>query len=431
MPARKRSRSGSESAAPPVANAAAAGSLSPYQWSDVVQYLKAEDLKALRLAGGKELHLADPSLTCHLQLRMDKAPFFTAANSFKPNQAKKWLTNRQVLVLNDAGPKICPHRVEHLVAKGFLDSVTQLVIFDCHVHREIFALLAQLPKLKFLRLASHASEQDEGVLDELESIVTSIGGMHLLQHLDVEFDCVVHGSRLNILKRLRGLQSLRLRGFDLSDGISSMAGLANLSNLHLCHGNFFSSPSNDVDENDLLLLMGLTALEQVHLEGFDCLSDMGLKPLSTTPASMKRLVLKHCQDLDEDCLPIIGRMGQLTSLHIVHSAYDEVPIFDTESLHNLNGLASLKSLSLFYVLEDPSDLRALWGLASLETLNIALEDELDDEEVEDLCQTVLPIFGSLRKLRIFSEAGMGYSYRLGKLEVEHTPFTFGDLVYLE
>lgn len=97
----------------------------------------------------------------------------------------------------------------------------------------------------------------------------------------------------------------------------------------------------------------------------------------------------------------------------------------------MNALVALKSLSLFYVLEDPSDLKELWGLASLETLNIALEDELDKEDVDDLCETILPTFGSLRKLRIFSEDGMAYSCPYGDIEVEHAPFTFGDLVYLE
>eukprot|EP00571_Detonula_confervacea_P017832 CAMPEP_0172298136 /NCGR_PEP_ID=MMETSP1058-20130122/916_1 /TAXON_ID=83371 /ORGANISM="Detonula confervacea, Strain CCMP 353" /LENGTH=426 /DNA_ID=CAMNT_0013007377 /DNA_START=117 /DNA_END=1397 /DNA_ORIENTATION=- len=415
--------------APP--SSAAASSLSPHQWSDVVQYLTADELKELRLAGSKEMHLADPCLTSHLQLRMDKAPFFSAANNSTLSQAKKWLTNRRRLVVNHAVPKMCPYRVAYLVANGLLDSVSQIVIFDCHAHRRVFALLAQLPNLESLRLASHASDQEEGAMDELEFIVASVGRVHSLKHLDIEFDCVIPGSRLSFLRGLQGLQHLRLRGFDLSDGIRSMGGLRDLKTLHLCHGNFYSSPSNDVNEKDLINLLSLTNVNQVHLEGFDCLSETGLKPFSTTPASVKRLVLKHCQDLNDDCLPSIGRMENLTSLHFVHSAYDEVPIFDIESLHHINALVALKSLSLFYVLEDPTDLRALWGLTSLETLNIALEDELDEEDVDYLRQNILPMFGSLRKLRIFSEESMCCTCRHGKLEIEYAPFTFGDLVYLE
>ena len=135
-----------------------------------------------------------------------------------------------------------------------------------------------------------------------------------------------------------------------------------------------------MDEKELINLIDLTKLEQVHLEGFDCLSEIGLKSFTTAPTSVNRLVLKHCQDMGEECLPSIGRMEQLTALHIVHSSYDDVPIFDTDCLQDLNSLVTLKSLSLFYVLEDPSDLQVLWGLrGSLETLNIALEDELDEE----------------------------------------------------
>lgn len=377
------------------------------------------------------MHLADPSLTCHLRLRMDRAPFFSPDNKFTETQAKKWLTNRHRLVINDPSPKICPQRVAYLAANGFFDSISEVVIFDCHVHRTIFSLLAQLPNIESLKLASHASDEKEGVLDELEIMVSSAGEIHGLKHLDVEFDCVVHGSRLSFLRNLDGMQHLRLRGFDLSDGISSMAGLGHLTSLHLCHGNFYSSPNNDVNEKDLVTLMNLTNLQEVHLEGFDGLTHIGLKPFSTTPTSLKRLILKHCQDLNEECLPSIGRMEQLTSLHIVHSAYDEVPILDAESLHHLNSLVSLKSLSLFYVLEDPSVIKNLWGLASLETLNIALEDELEEEDVDYLCQTVLPRFSSLRKLRVFSEDSMGYSFCIGNIEVEHAPFAFGDLVYLE
>lgn len=175
--------------------------------------------------------------------------------------------------------------------------------------------------------------------------------------------------------------------------------------------------------------MGLSNVQQVHLEGFDCLSDIGLRPFSRATASIQHLALKHCQDLSEECLPSMGSMKHLKSLHIIHSSYDEVTVF--ESLQNLNALVELKTLSLFYCIDNIADLGALWGLASLETLNIALEDDLDEEDFDYLCQAILPIFGSLRKLRIFSEDSMGYSFRYGHLDIEYAPFAFGDLVYLD
>mmetsp|Transcript_38810 Transcript_38810/g.66241 ORF Transcript_38810/g.66241 Transcript_38810/m.66241 type:complete len:430 (-) Transcript_38810:108-1397(-) len=427
---RKRSYSATKTRpAVPVADRTAAIHLSPHQWSDIVQYLTAEELKALRLAGSRDVPLADPSLTCHLQLRMDKAPFFSANDMFLVSQARKWLTNRQALVINDVAPKICPNRVAYLVGNGFLDSVSQIVIFDCHLHRVLFSLLSQLPNLESLRLASHASDQGK-LLDDLEAMVANVGKMLRLKKLDIEFDCVIHGSRLSFLRKLHSLEHLRLRGFDLSDGITSMGGLIKLNYLHLCHGNFYSSPSNDVNEKDLLNLMALTNLKQVHLEGFDALSDIGLKAFSNKSASIQNLGLKHCQDLSEECLPSLGQMTHLTSLHFVNSAYDEVPIFDDECLHYLNALVKLESLSLFYVLEDLSDLRELWGLESLQTLNIAFDETMTIDAVQKLCQTISPIFGSLQKLRIFSEEGMNSSFRIGAIQVEFAPFTFGDLVYL-
>jgi len=51
-----------------------------------------------------------------------------------------------------------------------------------------------------------------------------------------------------------------------------------LESLHLCHGDFYSSPSDDIREEDLSNLIGLINLKHVHLEGFDALSDIGLKP---------------------------------------------------------------------------------------------------------------------------------------------------------
>ena len=414
------------------AAAGAASSLSLHQWTGVIQYLTTEDLKALRLVGDKEMNMEDPYLTRHLQLRMDKAKFFSSLAADAVNttldQARRWLTNRRRLVINDASAEMCPHRVAYLAATGYMDSISELVIFDCHAHSQIFSLLTQLPNLESLRLASHANEQEEGVLDSLECIVKSVGRIHSLKQLDIEFDCVIHGSRLSFLRSSPGIKHLRLRGFDLSDGISSMSGLKDLSTLHLCHGNFFSSPANDVHQEDLSSLLSLTKVERVHLEGFDCLSDVGLKPFSTQPSSVKSLVLKHCQDISDECLPSVGRMQHLTSLHIVHSAYDEVSILDDEGLQSLNSLVALKNLSLFYVLDNIGDLEALWALgSSLEVLNIALEEDLDDEDIE----TIVGMFDSLKKLRIFSEDCMGYSYQYGDLEVEYALFTFGDLLYLE
>lgn len=421
---------------------AAATRLSPHEWTGVVkyvaQYLTAAEVKALRLVGSRELNLSEPSLTCHLQLRMDKAPFFSSTDSsgFDEDRARKWLTNRHRLVINDVNASICPDRVAHMLSHGYLDSISQLVVFDCHAHKSIIAQLSQLTSLESLVLADHeTSDQGEQgqVLDDLESIVASVGNLQALKHLDIEFDCTIHGSRLSILKNLKGLEHLRLRGFDLSgDGLNHMRELVTLESLHLCHGNFYSSPSDDIREEDLSNLMGLINLKHVHLEGFDGLSDIGLKPFCTPYASVERLILKHCQDLSEDCLSSIGRMRHLTSLHLVHSAYDDAPVFNRESLRQLNAMTKLESLSLFYVLEDLSDLSALGGLTSLETLNIALEDDgIDLEDLNHLCHSILPAFTSLRTLRIFSEEGKTHQYHLGQLRVEFAAFNFGDLVYLE
>ncbi|KAL9186361.1 hypothetical protein ACHAXT_005599 [Thalassiosira profunda] len=412
-----------------------AGRMSPHELQcfnqGIIRYLTADELKALRLVGGKALQLTDPSLTSHLQLRMDRAPFFRADNynSFPEDRTKKWLANRRRLVIKGADAKICPSRVADLVADGSLDAASELVVNDCHAHRDVISLLTRLPHLDSLTLASHEDDDDQALLENLEYILSQVGKMKSLRHLDLEFHCTVHGSRLSFLRDMKGLESLRLRGFDLSyGGISYMREMRFLTSLHLCHGNIYNSPSDDVNEEELLQLMELPNLEHVHLEGFDSLTSVGLKPFCQSSDSVKSLVLKHCQSLSEDCLPSIGQMKQLTSLHLVHSAYDDAPVIDAEGLQHLNALSSLKSLGLFYMLDNLSDLGGLWGLTSLETLNIAVEDGIELGDLDYLCQSVLPVFVSLRKLRIFSEDGTSYTCQRENLEVEFAPFNFGDKV---
>lgn len=391
---------------------------------DIVEYLETDDFKALRLAGNKSLPFADPMLTSHLQLRMDKAPFFRAGcNYLSEGDIMQWLINRSKIVINDANAAICPSRVAYLVANGFLNSISQIIILDAGSHHETISQLAKLPNVDSLMLVDSGES-----LDELELITTYIGNMRSLKKLDIEFDCVVSGSRLSFLNDLKRLKYLRLRGFDLSEGIHNMGNL-NLDTLHLCHGNFYSSPDDDVDQNDLLHLSNMTNLKNLHLEGFDCLTSSGFEPFCASE-SMTNLVLKHCQELCEETLPTIGRLTSLKSFHIVHSAFDDVPVFQKNDLKHLNSLSDLKSLSLFYVIENISDLRILRGLSSLETLNIAFDEEIDEEDLENICTSFLATFASLQKVRIFSEESMNRSFRCGNLEIEFAQFNFGDLVYL-
>jgi len=113
------------------------------------------------------------------------------------------------------------------------------------------------------------------------------------------------------------------------------------------------------------------------------------------------LVLKHCQESSEDCLSSIGRMTKLKSLHMINSEGDDAPIFGSEDLHHLNTLTELKSLSLFYVFEEPSDLSCLKGLTSLETLNLAYEYPMEEDELEDIIIPLLSTFPHLRNLEYF------------------------------
>lgn len=306
------------------------------------------------------------------------------------------------------------------------DGATELTILDCRVLARPTSVLLEsfCPRLASLALVDGVCDPyDVGALEDLEAVVSRLGALRSLVRLEVEFEyCVVDGCRLSSLAGLRRLEHLRLRGFDLSDGIAHVGRLRSLRSLHLCHGNARISPDNDVDERHLLALTGMTDLRRVHLENFDGLSDIGMRPFCDAPSSVGSLVLRHCQGLDRDCLSGCGRSRCLTSLHVVHGPCDDVTTFDREGLRHLNALTSLRSLSLLRALGDLSDLMVLRGMASLESLNVALEGDLDPHDLRALCRScVLPTFPSLRRLRIFSEEDDGAvtrAFRCGRLDVE-------------
>ena len=400
--------------------------LSNDQVRDIISYVDTNDFKSLRLSGNKAMCLSDPKLTCHLQLRMDKVPFFLENNlNFSEDYIKLWLTNRSRIVIQDVNVPWSLHRVSYLISNGFMNSVNEIVVHNCHCHHRIIELLSHLPHVTSITLVDrgdHSSAAD-GLL---ETIIAHVGdNMTSLTSLDIEFDTVIHGSRLKFLRRLEHLTYLRLIGFDLSEGICNVGLLHQLTTLHLCHGNFYSSPNDDVNEKDLTDLIGLRKLKRLHLEGFDCLTGAGLASFATQ--SIQDLILKHCQETSIDCLSSIERMENLNSLHIVNGSCDDFDTFDTQSLQRLNSLSELKSLSLFYVLDDYSDLRALPGLTSLKTLNVALDENLNREDVENICR----MFPMVQKLRVFSENGMEHTYQHDGVDIEFASFSFGDILQLD
>lgn len=396
-------------------------------WSNIISYMEVDDFKALRLSS-KLLGLTDPKFSSHLTLRIDKVPFFceNVFRNFDKELARKWLYKRTKLVINDHRTEL--RAMDYLVSHGYLDSITNVIVYDSHCHRRAIEKLTRLPNLKSIKLADQG-EKESSEIEKLESILLTVANSSSLTNLDVEFDSVLSGTRLSFLRGLDKLKHLRLQGFDLSDGLCNLVSLSNLETLNLCHGNFYSSPDDDVNEKDLTDLVGLHKLTTVHLEGFDCLSGIGLAPFCTK--GLKTLAMKHCQELSEECLPTIGMMTRLNALHIINSACDDVTPILCDKLKHLNSLVELKCLSLFYMLDDPSDLQVLLGLVSLETLNLAFEGDLDNEELEELCNILIQNIPSLKLLRVFSEdQDMEYNFEHGWLQVECSQFQFGDLVFV-
>lgn len=310
-------------------------------------------------------------------------------------------------------------------------------MYDASCHGQTIAQLALLPSIKSLKLVDHhlaggqrSEDYDTRVQENLDAIVDSLRKMTSLKVLDIEVDSVISGGKLSALEDMKELKSLRLRGFDFSAGVKSIGCLSELEELHLCHGNFYSSPEKEVNEKDLLELSNLKQIKSVHLEGFDNMTDLGVKPFCQSK-SIKSLVLKHCQDLTGDSCTTMGAMTSLNALHVINSAYDDIQDFETEHLVQLLPLKELKTLSLFYVLIDQYDILDLEGLDNLETLNVAFTIDMSQEEFNVLCQTILPIFPSLKKVRIYGEDFMEQSMAVGKLEIEFASFNLGDVVELD
>lgn len=370
---------------------------------------------------------------------MDVVPFFGADKKYTSRSIRRWLHSRKRLVINGRDHNIHPARVKYLVEKGFLDAVSQIVVFDCSCHGAVISQLVTLPNVLTFKLVDHHLARggqimnkghDCKVQENLDAVVDSLRKMSTLNALDIEVDCVVSGRRLSALEDMKELKSLRLRGFDFSEGVKSIGRLTQLEHLHLCHGNFYSSPEKEIYEEDLLELSDLTRIKTVHLEGFDALTDVGLKSFCQNK-EVKELVLKHCQDLSGDSCSSMGAMPSLNALHIINSAYDDIQDFETEHLVQLLPLKQLKTLSLFYVLIDQYDILDLEGLVNLETLNVAFTINMSQEEFCVFCKTILPVLPSLKKVRVFGEDFMAYKMTVGDLEIEFDSFNLGDMVYLD
>jgi hypothetical protein len=83
------------------------------------------------------------------------------------------------------------------------------------------------------------------------------------------------------------------------------------------------------------------------------------------------------------------------------------------------------------VLIDQYDILDLEGLDNLETLNVAFTIDMSQNEFDVLCKTILPIFPSLKKLRVYGEDFMENQMTYKNIEIEFAPFNLGDVVKLD
>ncbi|KAL7512303.1 hypothetical protein ACHAXN_009240 [Cyclotella atomus] len=398
-----------------------------YQWVEIIKYLDADDLKSLRLASNKALRFHNPIFTSHLPLRMDLVPFFGKDSKYTANQMKLWLCKRKRLLIRGRTKIIQYPRVASLIKAGFMNSITDIEIANCSGYKYTIEHLAKLPNLKHLKLVDRYPyleriDQKGKVYDifvkETSEIVNSLADMTGLESLDIEFDCIVNGSHLSILQNMKCLRSLRLRGFDFSQGIEHIRHLTKLENLHLCHGNTYLSANGLVPLDAFhSLTTNLENLKSIHIESMDSMPHDQIKPL-TKFESVTELTFKHCQGIKGEVLSSIGTMTQLRELHFVYGIIDKFDDFESEDLVHLQNLKKLKVLTLMYVMIDQYDLLDLEGMDELETLNIGLVAEMTEKGFHIMLKTLLPLLPSLKKVRIFGSSPEDVQIRYQDIDID-------------
>ena len=327
-----------------------------------------------------------------------------------------------------------------LITHGYMKSVTELTVKNCVHHRLTIAQLAQLPNLKHLELSDRHpfaaaidknSKYYDSVVQITSAIIDSIATLNGLETLDIDFGCTVKGTHLSVLQHVRGLRSLRLRGFDLSQGLNHIGKLTYLEHLHVCHGNTLHRSEQTVPSDAFASLpCNLQSLKSIHIENMDNITYEQVKPLSQM-RTITSLTFKHCQEMKGDILPIIGTMSSLQELHIINSPLDSCEAFETEELEQLANLKSLKKLTLMHVLIDQYDILDLEGLNELETLNIALDRDMFKEEFDQLITTILPVLPKLERLRIYGMEPVHYDMRCMKYDVDFRFFDVSGSVELD
>ena len=211
---------------------------------------------------------------------------------------------------------------------------------------------------------------------------------------------LVPGQHLSAFRDMLSLKSLRLRGFDLSEGIEHLCSLTKLEHLHLCHGNTCSMSERTIPHDAFLSLYSLEKLKTIHIENMDNMTLPQIRPLCQFE-EVTSLTFKHCQELSSNTLSSISTISSLQELHFINSPTDEFEPFESEDLVQLKNLKQCKTLSFLFVLIDMFDILDLEGMVSLETLNVGFHTEVTKKEFDILCLALLPVIPNLKKVQIY------------------------------
>jgi len=332
-----------------------------------------------------------------------------------------------------------------------LKSLRELSLGLDNIRGPGLAHLAELPHLTFLRFWGGKRAFHNSALQYLKNVrqlrslefrvrINNTGLRHLSEMTNLEeLRFIQSGGITDVglvnLKPLRSLRLLSLGGAQISDrGVARLCQLESLEDLSLPSVTGITdqglaylaeltrlkrlsaggmtpvelTASGPYTDEGLLHLSRLKRLEELSICSGVGITDAGVSHIAQLP-NLKRLDLM-CNGLSNDGLATLATIKSLRYLTLGFPNSRRVTV---SGLNHLNALTNLMFLTVLSVMRDNAVLN-LSGLTQLETLTLAVEPTMRDEDVA--CLANLTRLTSLQSIRGVSDEGIAHLAGLTGLE---------------
>mmetsp|Transcript_18007 Transcript_18007/g.36905 ORF Transcript_18007/g.36905 Transcript_18007/m.36905 type:complete len:466 (-) Transcript_18007:126-1523(-) len=358
-------------------------------WVSISKFLRADDVKNLRLAslGVPRAHPLNPALTSHLSLNLDNCPWNDWVWKKKIDHehlARRWCRREGAIKF----PKdITDEELDIFISKGYLDRSRKVSFIRCRkLTVDWFDMLRNISNVEFIEVALPTSITDEELRDNLD-------------HLKLV-------TRLNCV----GCSNLSNNGF------KQLAELTGLRELYFLHCKNLQS---------LSWLGPLTKLNKLSIDGMlntpyyqstPVVTDKTIAILSGEMKSLRSLIIATRLDLSGIGLVCMTELNQLESLQLERGAGETMT---DNGLKVLCGLGRLRSLRITHCVElTDHSLNYLQRLHRLDKLELSCWDgsNFTDEGARQISKL------NVRKLSLvgwenLSDKGLYYLSKMKSLEV--------------